>query len=124
MKNKNTIFTVIIAVLIIGFLAFKFLPNLLNSNDFDDLIIYKNNAMVHLSDDDKNKIINYLKKESFQKVENATQSIDRIYVIKYDNVEISFDNNSNCYYMNNNTLENYYSNISDGLRQYIINVTD
>ena len=124
MKSKNIIFTIILVVLILGVIAVKFIPNMLNGNNYDDLAIYKNNNTVNISEQEKNKMIEYLKKEDFNKVENLDLTINGEYKIMFNNIEISFDNNNYCYYKNNNTLENYYSSITNELRQYIIDVAN
>lgn len=124
MKSKNIIFTIILVVLILVVVAIKFIPNMLSGNNYDDLAIYKNNNSVNISEQEKNKITEYLKKEDFNKAENLDLTINGEYKIVFNNIEISFDNNNYCYYKNNNTLENYYSSITNELRQYIIDVAN
>ena len=125
MKGKNIIFTIVLVLLILVVIVVKFIPNMLNSkNNYDDLMVYKNNNIVSISDQEKSKIAEYLKKEDFNKVENIELTINGEYKIIFNNIEITFDNNNYCFYKNNNTLENYYSNITNELRGYIIDVAN
>ena len=68
MKSKNIIFTIVLVILILVVIMVKFIPNILNNkNNYDDLTVYKNNNIVTISDQEKNKITEYLKKEDFNK---------------------------------------------------------
>ncbi len=125
MKSKNIIFTIVLVLIILVVIMVKFIPNILNNkNNYDDLVVYKNNNIVTISDQEKSKITEYLKKEDFNKVDDLELTINGEYKIMFNNIEISFDNNNYCYYKNNNTLENYYSNITNELRGYIIDIAN
>lgn len=124
MKKKNVVFTIIVAILILAVVLIKFLPNMLNGESYDNLVIYKNGNMVNITEEQKETLTNYLKKEPLKKVEGITPNISKTYTITYDTKEISFDSDTYCYFKNNYTLENYYSSITPELRNYIINITN
>ena len=121
MKNKNIIFSVVMFILIVVVLLIKFLPNMLNNNNYNDLELYKNNQIVNITKEEKEEIINYLKNEKFTKDDSISFVDDKVYSIKYGNVELNFNNNGQCFYNNNHTLENYNTKLSDQLLNYVIN---
>lgn len=122
MKNKNVIFGVIIAILILVIVLVKFLPNMLNDKNYDNLMVYKNGSVVNITEEQKEMLTNYLKKEPLKKVEGITPTISNKYMITYDVMEISFDGDTYCFFRNNHTQENYYSSITPELRDYIISI--
>ena len=67
MKKSNIRYTIIILLVIITLLLIKFLPNLLNKSNYSNLEIYKNNTFINVSEEQRRKIIDYLKKEKFNK---------------------------------------------------------
>ena len=124
MKKSNIRYTIIILLVIITLLLIKFLPNLLNKNNYSNLEIYKNNTFINVSEEQRGKIIDYLKKEKFSK-KNIASSLDGgTYKITYDNVELSFNDDGSCYYMNNHTEENYNTILSNEFVNYVKNLSD
>lgn len=121
MKNKNIIFSVVMFILIVVVLLIKFLPNMLNNNNYNDLELYKNNQIINITKEEKEEIINYLKNEKFTKDDSISFVEDKVYSIKYGDVELNFNNNGHCFYNNNYTLENYNTKLSDQLLNYVIN---
>lgn len=121
MKNKNIIFSVVMFIIIIVILLIKFLPNMLNSNNYNDLELYKNNQIINITKEEKEEIIKYLKKEKYIKDDSISFVDNKVYYIKYGDVELSFNNSGDCFYNNNHTLENYNIKISDQLLNYVIN---
>lgn len=126
MNKKNIIILSAIVVLLALFFIFK----KGNNYDYKDLKLYKKNDSyesyeVNLTDDEKQAIIKYLKKEKFIKKETKCAYAGN-YSISFDNIKISFDNNNDCgaLYENSNTMENYNTNISTNLKNYIINIKD
>ena len=98
-------------ILIVVVLLIKFLPNMLNNNNYNDLELYKNNQIINITKEEKEEIINYLKNEKFTKDDSISFVDDKVYSIKY----------GQCFYNNNHTLENYNTKISDQLLNYVIN---
>lgn len=130
MKNKTIVIYVSCILIIVIFLLF--FTKFKNKPNFNDLSIYKreysrdfiDDDKINISDEEKNTIINYLNNEKFEKIVNNC-AVAGIYMIKYDNIEISFDNNScGVNYKNTHTEENYKTNISEELKNYIINIAD
>lgn len=66
-EKSNIRYTIIILLVIITLLLIKFLPNLLNKSNYSNLEIYKNNTFINVSEEQRRKIIDYLKKEKFNK---------------------------------------------------------
>ena len=120
MKNKNIIFSVVMFIIIVVVLLIKFLPSILNNNNYDDLELYKNNQIINITKEEKKEIINYLKKEKYIKDDSISFVDDKVYYIKYGDIEISFNNSGQCFYNNNHTLENYNTKLSDQLLNYVI----
>lgn len=123
MKGKHIIILIVVAIIIIALLLKGF--GIIGSKfNYDNLKVYKNNYVILLANHADEKIINYLKKEQFKKVENNC-AIKNTYKISFDNVELSFDDNDCAsYYKNNKTNENHYTNISSELKKYIINLAN
>lgn len=118
MKKSNIIYTVIIIVIIIVLLMVKFLPNMLNNTNYDDLEVYKNNVVINMTDSDKKQIVSYLKKEKFDK-SGSLDAVNGIYLIKYGDIELTFNSDGLCYYKNNHTMENHNTTLSNELVNYI-----
>ena len=53
MKNKNIIFSVVMFIIIVVVLLIKFLPNMLNNNNYNDLELYKNNQIINITKEEK-----------------------------------------------------------------------
>lgn len=124
MKKSNIRYTIIILLVIITLLLIKFLPNLLNKSNYSNLEIYKNNTFINVSEEQRRKIIDYLKKEKFNK-KNIASSLDGgTYKISYDNVELYFNDYGSCYYKNNHTEENYNTILSNEFVNYVKNLSD
>ena len=122
MKGKHIIILIVVALIMIVLLkGFGIIGSKFN---YDNLKVYKNNYVILLANHADEKIINYLKKEQFKKVESNC-AIKSTYKISFDNVELSFDDNDCAsYYKNNKTNENHYTNISSELKKYIINLAN
>lgn len=118
MKKSNIIYTVIVIVIIMVLLMVKFLPNMLNKTNYDDLEVYKNNTIINITDSDKKQIISYLKKEKFDK-SGSLDAVNGIYMIKYGDIELTFNSDGLCYYKNNHTMENHNTTLSNELVNYI-----
>lgn len=118
MKKSNIIYTVIIIVIIIVLLMVKFLPNMLNNTNYDDLEVYKNNMVINMTDSDKKQIVSYLKKEKFDK-SGSLDAVNGIYMIKYGDIELTFNIDGSCYYKNNHTMENHNTTLSNELVNFI-----
>ncbi len=123
MKGKHIIILIVVTLIIIVLLLKGF--GIIGSKfNYDNLKVYKNNYVILLANHADEKIINYLKKEQFKKVESNC-AIKSTYKISFDNVELSFDDNDCAsYYKNNKTNENHYTNISSELKKYIINLAN
>lgn len=118
MKKGNIIYTVIIIVIIMVLLMVKFLPNMLNNTNYDDLEVYKNNMVINITDSDKKQIISYLKKENFDK-NNSLDEVNGTYMIKYGDIELTFNSDGSCYYKNNHTMENHNTTLSNELVNFV-----
>ena len=90
MKKNNTIFTVIIILIIVILLLIKLLPNMLNKTNYDDL------------------------EES-----NSLNEVNGTYMIKYGDIELTFNSDGSCYYKNNHTMENHNTTLSNELVNFI-----
>lgn len=118
MKKNNTIFTVIIILIIVILLLIKLLPNMLNKTNYDDLEVYKNNMVINIADSDKKQIISYLKKENFDR-NNSLDEVNGTYMIKYGDIELTFNSDGSCYYKNNHTMENHNTTLSNELVNFV-----
>lgn len=118
MKKSNIIYTTIIIVIVIALLMIKFLPNMLNNTNYDDLEVYKNNMVINITDSDKKQIISYLKKERFDK-NNSLDEVSGTYMIKYGDIELTFNSDGSCYYKNNHTMENHNTTLSNELVNFV-----
>lgn len=118
MKKSNIIYTTIIIVIVIALLMVKFLPNMLNNANYDDLEVYKNNMVINITDSDKKQIISYLKKEQFDK-NNSLDEVSGTYMIKYGDIELTFNSDGSCYYKNNHTMENHNTTLSNELVNFV-----
>ena len=123
MKGKHIIILIVVTLIIIVLLLKGF--GIIGSKfNYDNLKVYKNNYVILLANHEDEKIVNYLKKENFEKVESSC-TLKNTYKISFDNVELSFDDNDCAsYYKNNKTNENHYTNISSELKKYIINLAN
>lgn len=118
MKKSNIVYTVVLIVIIMVLLMVKFLPNMLNKTNYDDLEVYKNNTIINITDSDKKQIISYLKKEKFDK-SGSLDAVNGIYMIKYGDIELTFNSDGSCYYKNNHTMENHNTTLSNELVNFI-----
>lgn len=111
---------VVIVIILCVFIVSK--TNLFSNNTYE-FKIYKNSNEISVSDGMKTKLNNILKKEKFTKI-NAECNINNTYKIEYNNIELSFDDDSCVFYKNNNTFENYYTNISIDLYNSVMDLTN
>ncbi len=124
MKGKHILIFTVIALIIVAILLLKGFGIIGSKFNYDNLRIYKNNSIILLANHEDEKIVNYLKKENFKKVESSC-TLKNTYKISFDNVELSFDDNDCAsYYKNNKTKENHYTNISSEFKNYIINLAN
>lgn len=120
--KKNSVFTLVMVLLVLGFVAIKFLPSILNSNNNSKTEFYKNGTFINLNKNDTNSITTYMKQELFSK-SGISCVTGNTYKLIYNEIEISFDNKACVFYQNNNTKENYITSISDSLYNYIANIS-
>lgn len=122
-RDKNKKLPIIIgAVVVVIILVLLLIPK--NKNDYKNIRVYKGENEIELTKDNISIIKDYLKNEKFEKSNNNC-SLSNIYAIEADNVELVFDNDDcGVYFENKKTHENHYTEISEGLKDYIINIAN
>ncbi len=124
MRNKSTIITiVVVGVLIIGFILFKFVFGG-KTNNYKNIELYSYNNAINLTNEEKNEIIKYIKKENFSKANQVKCMAENKYKIVADDIELSFGDSCIVQYSNSRTMENFHTLISDEFRNYIKNIAN
>jgi len=121
MKKVGVIVPIVLVVIALIVALAKFNP--FGGSDITNVELYRNGSNVSLSDDDKNTLINFLKKDKLKKEDLSCNSGER-YKIVFDGIELSFDDNSCVFYKNNNNFENYYTSISTDAFNFIESINN